>query len=214
MRNDTIDGIDALIARHVAGTLPLPARVLVDAHLEIAGANRSMALGLEALAGDALEAAEPIAVTGRDARLDAIFAATPPPVEVPAARPAGLFPQALRDFVGFDVANVPWRTRLPGFREFDIGDFDGCHASLFWIRAGRKIPNHTHEGIELTLVLDGAFSDVRGRFGRGDISIADNSIDHRPIAETAGPCIGFAVTDGPLRLTGSLRQRLIDLLGG
>ena len=51
-----------------------------------------------------------------------------------------------------------------------------------------------------------------GRFGRGDISIADPSVDHRPTAENTVPCIGFAVTDAPLRLTGSLRQRLGDIL--
>ncbi|CAN0594560.1 unnamed protein product, partial [Laminaria digitata] len=124
----------------------------------------------------------------------------------------GIFPKALRDFVGFDVGDVEWRTKMPGFREYDMGEIDGCHVNLFWIKPGRAIPGHTHEGLELSLVLDGAFVDETGRYGRGDISVNDESVDHRPIAEKTVPCIGIAVTDGPLRLTGSLSQRLSDIL--
>ena len=39
MTADTIDTIDTLMARYVAGALPLPARVLVESHLEINGAK-------------------------------------------------------------------------------------------------------------------------------------------------------------------------------
>ena len=39
------------------------------------------------------------------------------------------------------------------------------------------------------------------------------AIDHRPIAEKERPCIGFAITDAPLRFTGPLGQRLTDILG-
>ena len=75
------------------------------------------------------------------------------------------------------------------------------------------MPSHTHEGSELTLVLDGAFRDANGRYGRGDISLADEHVDHRPIAEDERACICFAVTDAPLRLTGSYRQFFSDFLG-
>lgn len=215
MTTDTIDSIDSLLARYVAGALPLPARVLVASHLEISAGNRAFARGLEELAGDALEAVAPVPLSARARLLDAVFASPAPALPAEASgRKGGLaFPKALHDFIGFDVADVPWRTKMPGFREYDIGEIDGCHASLFWIKPGRKIPAHTHEGSELTLVLDGAFSDKNGRYGPGDISVADESVDHRPIAEKARPCIGFAVTDGPLRLTGPLHQRLSDILG-
>ncbi|MEO1746721.1 MAG: cupin domain-containing protein, partial [Pseudomonadota bacterium] len=91
---------------------------------------------------------------------------------------------------------------------------DGCHVSMFWIKPGRTVPAHTHEGVELSLIIEGAFNDSRGRFGRGDISIADDSVDHRPIAENSGPCIGFSVCDGSLRLMGPLHQRLGDIITG
>ena len=33
------------------------------------------------------------------------------------------------------------------------------------------MPQHTHEGHELTLVLEGSFHDALGRYGRGDLAI-------------------------------------------
>lgn len=216
MTAETIDTIDTLMARYVAGALPLPARVLVESHLEINGANRGMVEGLEALAGQALDGERPVPLADRADRLEAIFASSPSAPDslatAPSPRADGL-PQALRAFLGVDLEQVPWRSKLPGMREHHIGDFDGCEASLFWFKAGRRLPAHTHEGSELTLVLDGAFSDTRGRFGRGDISVADPSVDHRPVADKGKPCIAFIVTDAPLKLTGPLYQRLTDILG-
>lgn len=213
MPSVSVDSIDTLLASYVAGTLPLPARLLVATHLELKPGSSRLVDGLEGLAGAALEDGDEIRLSRQDERLAAIFDSAPP--DIPAARRLaadGVFPSVLRSFAGFGVDEVPWRTRLPGFREYEFGEIDGCHLSLFWIRPGRRIPSHTHEGIELSLVLDGAFTDIRGRFARGDVSIADESVDHRPVAEKDRPCIGMAVTDGPVRLTGSLGQRLADIL--
>ncbi|MGQ2909559.1 MAG: ChrR family anti-sigma-E factor [Aliihoeflea sp.] len=211
MTAETIETIDALMARYAAGTLPYPAHILVQSHLEITSINRDLVAGLEELASDALQEAEPQPISDRAQRLTSIFGSAPP-ADAIRHRSTSIFPTALRDFVGFDADEVPWRTKMPGFREYDM-DVDGCHASLFWIKPGRKIPAHTHEGQELTLVLDGAFTDIFGRYGRGDISVANEAIDHRPIAEKERPCIGFAITDAPLRFTGPLGQRLTDILG-
>jgi putative transcriptional regulator len=63
------------------------------------------------------------------------------------------------------------------------------------------VPNHGHRGIELTLVLQGAFVDDGGRFARGDIEIADEELDHTPVADDAEDCICLAATDAPLRFS-------------
>jgi putative transcriptional regulator len=70
---------------------------------------------------------------------------------------------------------------------------------------------HTHDGMEVTLVLSGAFSDKTGRFARGDIEIGDDELDHQPIVETGQDCVCFVVADGALRLTGPF-GRWIDRL--
>lgn len=216
MVRNQIDTVDALMAHYVAGSLPEPARVLVAAHLEMQPVNRLIVRDLETLAGEALEQLPPATLTDKDAQLAAIFASTARPVTKappPAPFRPGHLPKALRDLIGFDVADIPWRTKLPGFKEFELGDIDGCEVSLMWIRPGRKLPTHTHQGVELTLVLDGAYSDVRGRYGPGDISVADDAVVHRPVAEADRPCIAFSVLEAPIKFKGSLTQLIGDLIG-
>jgi putative transcriptional regulator len=73
------------------------------------------------------------------------------------------------------------------------------------------VPDHGHNGIELTLVLQGAFRDETGRFGVGDLEVADDTLDHTPIAERGAPCICLAATDAPLKFK-SLIPRLLQPL--
>ncbi|ODN69010.1 Anti-sigma-E factor ChrR [Methylobrevis pamukkalensis] len=74
------------------------------------------------------------------------------------------------------------------------------------------MPVHTHHGCEVTLVVEGSFSDVRGRFVPGDIDIADDSIDHKPVAGAEADCICFAVCDAPVKLTGRFGRLLNPLI--
>lgn len=206
--------MDSLLCGYVAGALPKPLQVLMASQLELSDKHHVLVDGLESAAGAELEQLEPAELSGRDAALDAIFASeASDDISVDRKASCKVLPEALQNFVGYDVDNIPWKTKMPGFKEFELGDVDGCHVSMFWIKPGRTVPMHTHEGMELSLIVQGAFTDDRGRFGRGDISIADENVEHRPTADMSGPCIGFAVTDGALRLTGPLHQRIGDILG-
>lgn len=209
-----IDTVETLMAHYVAGTLPEPARVLVAAHLEMKPDHRGIVAGMDSLAGTLLEQQSPLAISDRGRHLADIFH-SPPPQAVEAMPLDGdeLLPPSLRRFLGMRSRDIPWRRRLPGFREYALGKIDGCEVNLMWIRAGRALPSHTHHGTELILVLEGAFGDHLGRYGPGDISVADESLDHRPIAEKDGPCIGFSVLEAPIKLTGSLRRRIGDIIG-
>jgi putative transcriptional regulator len=101
---------------------------------------------------------------------------------------------------------------LPGLREARIEADAGCEASLLWIKAGRAMPAHTHPGIEATLVLSGSFSDALGQYERGDIAIADSDVDHKPVAGSDAPCICFAVSEGPVQLSGPVARLFNKLL--
>ncbi len=81
------------------------------------------------------------------------------------------------------------------------------------LNAGRKLAGHTHDGSEYTLVLQGAFSDVAGRYERGDIAIGDDELDHCPTADPSADCLCFAVTDAPLRLTGPIGRIVQRFIG-
>ena len=45
----------------------------------------------------------------------------------------------------------------------------------------------------------GAFEDEVARFGPGDVEMADEDLDHQPIAVEGEDCICLAVTDAPLK---------------
>ncbi|MBH0239759.1 ChrR family anti-sigma-E factor [Methylobrevis albus] len=215
------DELDALFAGYALGTLPLPLQLLVDAHLEISTRNRGFVADLEAMAGRTLESAEPAGLSDRDRRLAAIFnlgeddapiAPTMSEPEVESERPR--MPAAIRRFLGGDSDPSRWKKVLPGFRELKLGEFDGCRTSLMWIRAGQAMPVHTHEGAEVTLVLEGGFADGIGHYEAGDIAIADDTVDHRPVADADGDCICLAITDAPLRLTGPIGRLFNPLIRG
>jgi putative transcriptional regulator len=80
------------------------------------------------------------------------------------------------------------------------GDRDNEFA-LYHIKAGGSIPRHTHRGTELTLVLEGSFSDEEGVYQEGDFLIRDAEHVHTPTAARTGDCICVGVLDAPIRFT-------------
>lgn len=209
------DPVDALLAEFAAGALQGPMSVLVEAHLELSPKGRGFVRDLDALGGILLDEAPRVALKDRDRRLAAIFddPAPPPPVQPRRdVAPDPVFPAAIRRFVGRPFAEVRWTSKLPGLREIRL-DRDGTEVSLMWLKSGHAVPAHTHTGREAVLVLQGGFSDLNGRYDRGDLALADELVDHKPVADEGEDCICFVVQEGHLKLTGMmgrLVQRLLD----
>jgi len=201
--------LDTLLAHYARGALSAPLHVLVASHLELRPESRRFVGALEGVVASAIVQEDPVHISDRDARLAAIFAAeaeseTPVRARSACSGISGDVPHPLARYLGQSLTEVPWRSLLPGVKEYRIEDNEEGEAVLYWIKGGRKMPFHTHEGSEYTLVLKGAFSDLNGHYGRGDIAIADADVDHRPIADPDADCFCFAVTDAPLKLTGPI----------
>ena len=194
--------LDALLASYAAGALPEPLHVLVGAHIDLNPQSGRFVSELETLAGDELQRQTPAPLPSRDQILDAIIAAEKSAVPAASESDDPVFTPTLRRFLGFGSDQVKWRRVMPGVRECLLHDEGGVEAKLYAIKAGRRMPSHTHEGQEFTLVLKGGFSDVSGHYMRGDIAVADEEVDHKPVADEGEDCICFAVTDAPLKLTG------------
>ena len=209
-----LERLDLLIAHYVAGALPKPADVLVGSYLEMQAAAARLASLLEGIAGEVLAGSEPLAMSNRDKSLEKIFLSRPPVVvgEKSQYSRSGL-PSLLQSYAGGDLADIPWRTRLPGFRQYVIEKSKDVEASLLWLRPGRAIPHHGHKGLELTLVIEGEFHDHRGRFAAGDVSVADETLDHRPVAASRAPCICFSILFAPISLSGPIPRLVGDILG-
>lgn len=201
--------IDALLASYAAGSLNAPLHALVGSHLALSQENRAFVAALEDLAALDLARVVQTPLPGRDRMLEAILSGAPDPVAT-AAAPAvdAVLPAPLQRLVGRGSPDIAWRFKLPGIKEYRVAETEAGEAVLYWVKAGRRLPQHTHEGDEVTLLLKGGFTDPLGHYRRGDIAIADADLDHTPVADTDEDCICFAVTDAPLQLTGPVMRLL------
>jgi len=192
------------IATHMA-LCPDCRRVVRDA--EAIGGALIDEIVPERLASDAL-----LKTLAYAATVEANPAAVSKRSRVDGARP--ILPQPLRDYAGGDVDALRWRRLGRGpFHIPLIKSQSGEVARLLKIPAGQSVPEHGHNGIELTLVLSGSFTDKISRFGRGDLETADPELVHQPIAEAGEDCVCLAVTDAPLRFRSPLARLVQPFIG-
>ncbi|WP_312402844.1 ChrR family anti-sigma-E factor [Rhizobium sp.] len=113
-----------------------------------------------------------------------------------------VLPEPLRSYVGGDLADLKWRALGRGAYQILIDTKDkDTQVRLLRIPAGKPVPEHTHEGRELTLVLAGSFRDGEDLFARGDVEEADGDLLHTPTATEGEDCICLAVTEAPLKFS-------------
>lgn len=188
---------------YAAGQLPEAFSLVVATHLSLCDDCRAGAAAFDAVGGAMLETGEESAMD-EDALARALARIERMP-QAPAARPrfaAGIFPAPLVEYVGGDISAVRWRRVGGGVRQAILPTDRDATARLLHIPAGTAVPDHGHRGLELTLVLQGAFADETDRFARGDVEIADEELEHTPVAMAGQDCICLAATDAPLRFRG------------
>jgi putative transcriptional regulator len=84
------------------------------------------------------------------------------------------------------------------------------HSHLLYIEPNGVIPKHTHKGIELTLLLEGSFSDEMGEYHAGDFIVLDGNHHHQPMTNTG--CLCLTVVDDALRFTEGV-SKLLNPIG-
>ncbi len=229
---------DDVLMDYAAGLTSEATGLLVATHLALCPDCRAKVRGYEALGGALVEELDPVSVgIDADDLLDRIGAVAGPSVASPSAqsirvpapasrvrpadrvRPAApIVPQPLRGYLEQRGAiagasgrldTLPWQRFNRSLAEIPL-DVQGGRAKLLRIAAGQAMPKHTHSGSELTLVLQGGFQDAAGHYLRGDVALADDTVEHQPIADTDGDCICLAIVEGDLRLTGPV-GRILNL---
>jgi putative transcriptional regulator len=209
---------DEFLVAYAAGDLAETWSLIVATHLAMCPACRAEVARAEIMGGWVIEDAEPAASNGDAlaAMLARVETVAPEPARV--ARTdmgeAPVLPQPLRGYAGGDVAELCWR-RLGRNAEHIplLSTRDGSKARLLRIPAGRPVPEHGHNGVELTLVLAGSFCDGEERFARGDVEVVDSDLTHRPVAEPGTDCVCLAVTEAPLRFKSPLVRLVQPLIG-
>ena len=198
---------------YASGNLAEGFAIVVASHVSMCDECRARLEGFEAVGGALVDQTEKVemsadALAATMALIDAAPEFTPR-----AAKANRVLPAPIQDYLGGDVEDVRWRALGGGVRQAVLKTKDKTKVRLFSIPGGTAMPDHSHRGLELTLVLQGAFLDEDVRFGPGDVEIATEHLHHTPIAEEGQDCICLAATDAPLRFRGLIPRIAQPFLG-
>lgn len=200
---------DATLMSYAAGALEEPLAAVVAAHVSMCPHCRAEVADLERL-GAALMLSSPVkdgSRLARPKRRQGDAGQKKPPVAVSSSE---RLPAPLAAAYDLSMDRIPWRRLGPGVwnHRLPLRAKDGGDLRLLRIGAGRKMPEHGHGGMELTLVLDGSYSDITGEYRRGDVQDVDEDIEHRPMVGK-DECICLIATVHPARfksLIGKIMQ--------
>jgi len=196
---------DALMMAYSAGTLPEAFSLTVATHISMCDECRARLGAFDCVGGSLIEMGETadVADDSLAATMALIRKGAPQGTPAPRTGSTGL-PAPLADYVGGGLDEVRWKSVGMGVKQAVLRTSPDASARLLYIPAGAAVPDHGHRGTELTLVLQGAFVDEVDRFGPGDIEIANEDLDHTPVADIGADCICLAATDARLRFRGMI----------
>lgn len=199
MRQVTHHPSDATLMCYAAGSLDHAAGIVVRHHLDLCPiCAETVRLGeIVAVELISTETGGPL----RRGALDELMARIERPfLPDPEPSPLNLAPE-LMQWVG------------PGIRFRRLYQHKNFGLQLVWLAPGAQAPIHTHNGLELMLVLRGAFADDRGEYGMGDVCEADDEVWHAPRTVSAQPCVCLTSLEGDLRYRSLLHRLRRTVLG-
>ncbi|MDA8708056.1 cupin domain-containing protein [Hellea sp.] len=129
----------------------------------------------------------------------------------------GLAPKSLRHALGHGLKDLQWKSMVPGVAVHDVlgnrRTKDGDRLYLLKAKGGMKMPEHSHNGEEWTLILTGSYTIGDKQFKRGDLHIEDETETHSPHIDEGKDCICLVMTQGPLKMQGWLPRVVQRVVG-
>lgn len=208
---------DELLLDYASGNLSEGWSLAIATHLALAPQARRRLEAIEGAAGalfDKITTSDRV-TDGDWQKMKARLSTGEAPKRTPAPKvqAEGVIPEPLRSYVGGDVSSLKWKALGRGAYQIRIPTDDPeTQVRLLRIPAGKPVPEHTHDGRELTLVLAGAFHDGEALFARGDLEEADGSLLHTPTATEGEDCICLAVTEAPLKFSSWIVRMIQPIL--
>jgi putative transcriptional regulator len=186
---------DSTLMSFAAGSLPASLAVIAAAHIAVCPHCRDEVAMMELVGGAVLGS-----LPGADMRrpLPPLPEIERHPSSAPRTVVPGEVPPPLARLVGDDLDALRWRwvSRGSWLRHVQVAGAGRLH--LFKCAPKVSLPEHGHEGSELTLVLRGTLSDSTGHYHAGDVCDLDESIEHTPLAGSDG-CICAVAQDHRVR---------------
>lgn len=188
---------DSTLMALAGRSLPPVLELVVAAHLHLCEDCRRAENVWSAFGGAYLESL-PQAELSKDALLAALARLDSPAV----AEPMTL--TATSVLGGIDERFRKSRWIGPSIRMASLIDdrASDLRAYLLYAGAGRSLPHHGHDGVEMTLVLRGRFSDNGVEYGPGDFLELDGTHAHSPAVTEDEPCVCLIGSQGVPRLPG------------
>lgn len=210
--------LDALLVNFAAGRLCPQEELLVSAARQLNPDIRARIAQFEALGAQAMCAAEPAPVEadclakvmekiGEKIGDCAPVKACSPESKSPCPdAPAEIdIPGTVYALITALCASQPqrWRRMTRGVAHMELHLVATAPVQkklqLMKLAPRQATPRHAHGGTEITLVLQGSFTDTLGTFSRGDVVVlTDPRIVHQPQAGDEG-CICLTLTESRLR---------------
>jgi putative transcriptional regulator len=210
---------DSTLVAYSAGALSQALGVVASAHLEHCAHCRGRMHEADRIGGALVGLQQPaeLAPGARDAMLALLDDTPREPAPLPSAEPFAApdpdrLPAALHPWFGDSMRALRWRRVAPGVQRIRADGVAGGQLFLLRIAPGSRLPLHSHAGSELTMILDGAYTDMLGHFGPGDVADLDENVRHQPVTTEGVPCICVAALDAPLRFSGWLARGLQPLI--
>lgn len=210
---------DSTIMSFAAGALPEALSAVVAAHVELCPVCAREVRRAERIGESLLAALAPRKM-----------AAARPPCPRPddtvdtAARPASSYrgmggsrlPGTLARLAGSDdLDRLAWKRLAPGVWHLPLPLSEAAEGDLRLLKVlpGRAMPEHGHGGAELTLILQGAYSDKLGRFAAGDIADLGDDVEHQPVTDALEGCVCLVASERKARFKGPLARLLQPFTG-
>lgn len=205
-----------LLEQFVEASLAPELSLAIAAHLDLCPHCQRIKMDLEAEAGAALVslAEEQSAETDWQQMLDFITAQPEAAAQMEQRQPFALqiqnseilLPASLKPLLQH---KLKW-LNLGGISTAKLAGEDQHNVSLLYIRKDSEVPQHTHLGLEITLVLKGKIYDESGCYGEGDLLI--NTPDHTHTPRTMSEdCLCLSVLTAPLKFKKGLTRLLNPL---
>jgi putative transcriptional regulator len=113
-------------------------------------------------------------------------------------------PAPIRRRFGITGKDIRWQPLAPGVWHcrLPLGSAEAGDLRLLRIAPGYRMLEHGHGGTELTLVLQGAFSDSTGEYLPGDIQEVADETEHCPVADRVTGCVCLIASEERARFRG------------
>lgn len=221
-----------MLVEYASGSLPWGLSIAVAAHLQLCPKCKQQYNDLCALGGSYLNQSTKEAVDSDafsrllgniDAETNNKTTLDNPPVRESTVKSAKLKSASINQAVlnakrvGVNAEHLPkvvkkllpprlrWQKLSNALKSARLVTGQNIHEVAFHkISKGGKVVEHDHRGLEVTLVLEGSFSDEDGIYSPGDFIVKEPGQAHRPTASQNQDCLCLSVCEAPVKVTGLL----------